>query len=58
MNKPKQYDHKLPKHYSEVPYEELRAIRDLCREVLRNSGAYMSGHKLAEAVLRLMGEQA
>ena len=46
-----------PNHYSEVPYEELRAIRDLCREVLRNSGAYMSGHKLACAVLRLMGEQ-
>jgi hypothetical protein len=45
------------KHPQDDPYAELQAIRDLCREVLRNSGAYMSGHKLAGAVLRLMGEQ-
>lgn len=55
MNNHQKYNNKRPK---DDPYEELRAIRDLCREVLRNSGAYMSGHKLAEAVLRLMGEQA
>ena len=31
-------------------------VTDLCKEVLRQSGAYMSGHHLAKAVLKLLGE--
>lgn len=36
--------------------EQHKAVRDLCQEVLRHSGAYMSGHRLAKIVLKLIGE--